>query len=167
MGTGAAAIVPGSPAPARLSAAGPVAVATGVAVGGAGVSGPSATTLVATAIRPPACQRGLATACLVVVTQADAGRTLRLRVGSRIRLVLQGSAGFGWGAAHSSNPRVLRPTPDPLMTPIPIGWIRTDFAVVRGGRATVTAVQAPACAADHPPCLAPDRLFSLMVVAIR
>ncbi len=116
---------------------------------------------------PPGCRRPPATRCLVTVTAADAGRTLRLLVGTRIRLTLVGSRAFGWRSARSSDPTVLRPVPDPLMTAIPIGWVRTDFLVVRTGRAVITAVQAPACAADHPPCLVPDRLFALTVLARR
>ena len=116
---------------------------------------------------PAACRRSPATRCLVSVSIADAGRSYRLPVRARIRLLLQGSRAWPWHGAKSSDPRVLRAVPDPLMIAIPIGWVRSDFLVERPGRSTVSALQSPACATAHPPCLAPDRLFAVTVVATR
>lgn len=102
---------------------------------------------------------------LVTLTMASSGETLELSVGVRIRLLLAGSAALPWGQAVSSDTRVLRPVPDLLMTPIPLGWVRSDFLVVAAGRATITAVQTPRCRTATPPCGMPSRGFVVTITA--
>ncbi|MHB1500633.1 MAG: hypothetical protein ACYCYK_05620 [Candidatus Dormibacteria bacterium] len=106
-----------------------------------------------------------ATGDLLTLTFASSGETIDLPVGVRIRLLLAGSAALPWGRAASSDTRVLRPVPDPLMTPIPQGWVRSDFLVVGAGRATITAVQTPRCHTATPPCGMPSRGFLVTIAA--
>ena len=107
---------------------------------------------------PPPCTRRCGR---VVVTQADAGRTISLKRGSTLVVRLNGTPQFFWSAPQTSNSAALASqgsSADPTT-----GDALGQFTAAGAGQAEVRAMQQPLCALKTPPCLTPDRLFVLTV----
>ncbi|MHB1640627.1 MAG: hypothetical protein ACYCUD_12480 [Candidatus Dormibacteria bacterium] len=93
------------------------------------------------------------------------GRSISVALGTRIRVMLDGSPGLPWRHVVTSNSIVLRHVPDQLMITIARGSVVTDFLVVAPGTAIISATQSPTCLNSTPPCAMPSRLFSVKVDA--
>jgi hypothetical protein len=97
----------------------------------------------------------------VTVTEADSGRTVHLRIGQRLRVVLAGH-GMQWHRPASPEPslRVAEasggyPSAQPAMA---------VFVAVRSGTASVTSMTDHPCLHAQPPCMMAQRVWSLRVL---
>ncbi len=96
-----------------------------------------------------------------VVTQAEAGTTVDLRVGQTLAVNLTGSTGFPWAEPTSANPAVVilvSGTTDPTT-----GDANGVFRAVGVGQTTISATQNPTCVKAHPMCAIPSRYWSFKV----
>jgi hypothetical protein len=95
---------------------------------------------------------------VVTVVDADDGKTIMLRRGQRLRVVLEGPT---WQFAEPSDHEVLTPqgsstyTPGDNCTPLPgthCGTVTAEFKAMKTGVSVVNASRAPCvqCADDHP-----------------
>ncbi|SRR5258708_2895006 len=97
----------------------------------------------------------------VTVTEADSGRTVHLRIGQRLRVVLTGR-GMQWHRPAS---------PEPLLRVAEAsgGYPGTHpaiavFVAVRSGTASVTSITDHPCLHAQPPCMMAQRVWSLRVL---
>jgi hypothetical protein len=96
-----------------------------------------------------------------VVTQADAGATVALRVGQTLAVNLSGSTGFPWTEPTSANPAVVvlvSGAADPTT-----GDAYGGFQAVGVGQTTISAAENPSCLNDHPMCALPSRVWTVNV----
>jgi hypothetical protein len=120
----------------------------------AGASAPTSTTLLAavpTTTSTSLVPRGSGDPQVAVVTVVDAddGKTISLRQGQMLRVVLDGPS---WQFAEPSDAKVLAPQGEPTYTqgencaPLPgthCGTMKAEFKALKTGAATVTALRAP------------------------
>lgn len=97
----------------------------------------------------------------VTVTEADSGRTVHLRTGQRLRVVLSGR-GEQWHRPAS-------PEPFLRMAEASGGYPSTRpaiavFVAVRSGTASVTSITDHPCLHADPPCMMAQRVWSLRVL---
>lgn len=97
----------------------------------------------------------------ITVTEADSGRTVRLRIGQRLRVIL-GGHGEQWHRPASPGPS-LRVAKTAGGYPGTLPAV-TVFAAVRPGTASVTAMTDHPCLHAQPPCMMAQRVWSLRVV---
>jgi hypothetical protein len=97
----------------------------------------------------------------VTVTEADSGKTVHLRIGQRLRVVLVGH-GMQWHRPAS---------PEPLLRVAEAsgGYPSTRpaiavFLAVRSGTASVSSITDHPCLHAQPPCMIPQRVWSLRVL---
>ncbi len=95
----------------------------------------------------------------VRVDVGDAGRSITLRVGDRLTLVLGGTSLYLWSAPASSAPAVLF-----TVNSIGGGVARATFVARGAGRAQVSSTETPRC---YPQCLMPSRLWRVSAVVVR
>jgi hypothetical protein len=97
----------------------------------------------------------------ITVTEADSGKTVHLRIGQRLRVMLVGH-GMQWHRATSPEPtlRVAEasggyPSAGPAVV---------VFVAVRSGTASVSSITDHPCLHASPPCKIAQRIWSLRVV---
>lgn len=94
----------------------------------------------------------------VVVTEADDGRTVQLRVGQRLRVVL-GGRGEQWDRPASSGPAVrLTAVSGGYPTGHPADAV---FLAVRAGTASVSSITDYACLHAEPACKIAQRVWAI------
>lgn len=97
------------------------------------------------------------------LTNADSGRTVHLRVGESIELVLRQEPGFSeWQGVHSSDPAVLAPVVDTHATAVR-GVTLAGFRAAAPGRSTVSATAGAECSPGTA-CPALARAYTVTVV---
>jgi hypothetical protein len=100
----------------------------------------------------------------ITVTEADSGKTVHLRIGQGLRVVLVGH-GMQWHRATSAEPtlRVAEasggyPSAGPAVV---------IFVAVRSGTASVSSITDHPCLHASPPCKMAQRVWSLRVVVAK
>lgn len=97
----------------------------------------------------------------VTVTESDSGRTVHLRVGQRLRVVLGGKS-QQWRRPASSSPLLRRIA---ASGGYPTGRrAEALFAASRPGAASVTSMTDYPCLHAQPPCAVPQRVWSVHVL---
>jgi hypothetical protein len=98
----------------------------------------------------------------VTVTEVDSGRTVHLRIGQRLRVVLAGSEWVRWHRPTSteSSLRVAEasggyPGTSPAVA---------VFVAIRSGAASVSSITDHPCLHATPPCMIAQRVWSLRVL---
>ena len=97
------------------------------------------------------------------VTEIDQGKTVALGVGDYLDVHLHGGAGDPWSSLRISNDHVLADQLTALFA-LGVGDAGGVFRAISVGSATLSAVQTPVCAKEHPACVPPSRVFGLHVV---
>jgi hypothetical protein len=97
------------------------------------------------------------------LTAIDQGKTVLLVVGDYLNVHLHGGAGDPWSSLRISNDGVLADQLTALLA-LGVGDAGGAFRAIAVGSVTLTAVQTPVCAKEHPACAQPSRAFGLHVV---
>jgi len=100
----------------------------------------------------------------VTVTEADNGGAVRLRVGQRLHVVLDGR-GEQWRRPTSSGPAVrLTTASGGYPTGRPADAV---FAAVRDGKASVSSITDYACLHTQPACLRAQRVWAIHITVTK
>jgi hypothetical protein len=100
----------------------------------------------------------------VTVTEADSGKSVHLRIGQRLRVVL-GGHGMQWHRPASPEP-TLRLADTSGGYPSASAAVAV-FIAVRSGTASVTSITDHPCLHANPPCKIAQRIWSIRVLVAR
>jgi hypothetical protein len=100
----------------------------------------------------------------VRVTEADSGKTVHLRIGQRLRIVL-GGHGMHWHRPATADPALhLAETSGGYPSESPALAV---FVAIRSGTASVTSTTDHPCLHASPPCKIAQRVWSIRVLIAR
>jgi hypothetical protein len=100
----------------------------------------------------------------VKLTEADSGKTVRLRIGQRLRVVLDGH-GMQWHRPATPDQTLrLADTSGGYPSASPAVAV---FVAVSPGTASVTSITDHPCLHANPPCKIPQRVWSIRVLVAR